>query len=1165
MKIAELFRRPIGRTIEEVIKVDLADEHIVATEIDEYVATAHIVEEMEKFLNEFQELINDPSERTNAWVSGFFGSGKSSFAKMLGYLIENPAVGGRPALDRFTEHIDAPKVQALLNTAHTQAPAITVFLDLSTGRNVAKEGESVVLPVYRALLERLGYSRNLLLAELEFDLEGDDELAAFEDLFAQVSKGGRSWSERRDVGLAKGEASQAMHLLRPDKYPTADSWARQQETPEITANWFAERATRLLDRRGGDSRRLVFVIDEVGQYVSRSVQRMLDLQGLAQAVQKRRGPLWLVVTSQERLDDVVDSLEGKQVELARAKDRFPIELDLLPSDIEEVTSRRVLDKTAAGQDAVRAIVDPNRNRLVANTRLTSATRATDPAEEAIVRLYPLLPYQVQLLIDAVSARRAHGGASPTLGGSSRTIIKLAQQLVVDARAGLGDAAVGALVTIDRAYDLLEEVIPTSWQREVEQVAARYGTDSAETRVLKAVALCSDVAALPLSAENLAVLLHPAVDAESTLPEVRTACEHLVSDDRLRVGDDGYQLQSAEQKDWEKMRRQIDLAGPGQPATRLRRHLLKDALAGLTVQRGRTFKVEVTVEGEKLTDGDIALHIEEADSTRRADLRNLSREAAATTRVTWVFTEDPDTYEAVRELHRSRSMIERKDTPSKSAAEVELLGEERARLARWERLAAERLARDLVAGQVIFRGVIDDAPTGTLRAAAQKAVGDHLEEIYERIDQFSANIGGKDVLAVLHADNLDGIHPDLREDGIGLTHTTPSGEQVVTDHDPLLAVLTEIRDRAAYGNEATGKHLETVFAAPPYGAPVEVIQAVLAAGIRVGLVDVVHQGARIRGSADARLDRVFGALPQFRAASFVPPIDDDVPLDVRAELAERLGELLGTHPPIATDQLAELVRTTFASDVQIASRVNAGLRGAGLRTPEPVTRTTSILDRMEAGTDSETVTTAAQSWNDLTAGRDLLEDLDEILEHDLPTLRHAHQQVALGDDHLTTELIAERAELADLLAGDDLAANIARIRAITERLRTHRTQAAAQAGAELTAKLDQLRQRLRDRYTELDDTVVDEALRPLAELTPPDEPTAADLGRLAANLDAAESRATKVQRQLDEISAQGKVAHIAVAEIAGKPITTEDELDATLERIRDAATNALADGKQVRLT
>jgi len=1163
MKIAELFRRPIGRTIEEVIKVDVADEQIVAAEIDEYVATDHIRDCLGGVLDAFQETINNPSEDTNVWVSGFFGSGKSSFAKMLGYLVENPIVDGRSALDRFCEHTDAPRVKALLNTAHAQAPTLTVFVDLSTGRNVAREGESIVLPVYRALLERLGYSRNLLLAELEFDLEEDGQLASFEERFAEVSNGNKPWTERRNVGLAKNEASHALHLLRPETYPNADSWAKSAQEPEVTPNWFAERAVRLLERRGGDCRRLMFVVDEVGQYVARSVDRMLDLQGLAEAIQKRRGPLWLVVTSQERLEDVVDSLEGKRVELARVQDRFPIRVDLLPSDIEEVTSRRVLDKTAAGQDAVRAIVAPNRNKLAANTRLSSPTRATDPSEDDIVRLYPLVPYQVQLLIDAVSARRAHGGASPILGGSNRTIIKLAQQLVVDPRAGLGDAEVGALVTIDRAYDLLESVIPTAWQREVEQVAADYGADSTETRVIKAVALCSDVRALPLTAENLAVLLHPAVDAESVHLAVRTACEHLVTDDRLRAGDDGYQLQSAEQKDWEKTRRQID----PRPAdvTRIRRLLLKAELAGLTVQRGRTFKVELTVEGEKLTDGDIALHIEEADTTRRADLRNLSREASANARITWAYTESDDTYEAIRELHRSRTMIERKDTPSKSAAEVELLGEERARLARLERLASERLARDLADGQVIFRGVIDDAPSGPLRAAAQKAVSDHLEEIYDRIDQFSANITSRDVLAVLHADNLDGIHPDLREEGIGLTRTTPSGEEVVTDHDPLLAVLTEIRERAAYGNEATGKHLETVFAAPPYGAPVEVIQAVLAAGIRAGLVEVIHQGARIRGSADARLDRVFGALPQFRAASFVPPIDDDVPLDVRAELAKRLGELLGTRPPIATDHLAELVRTTFASDVQIASRVNAGLRGAGLRIPEAVTRTTSILDRIQAGTDAETVTTAAQSWIDLTAGRTLLEGLGAILEHDLATLRDAKEQVELGDDHLTAELTAERAELVDLLASDDLPASIARIRAITDRLRTHRQQAASEIAGELAGKLEQLRQRLRDRYTELDDSTLAEALRPLADLTPPDEPTPADIGRLAAHLEVADRRAEEVALRLDEIAARGKIVHVTVAELAGRPITTEDELDATLERLRDAAAAVLADGKQVRFT
>src|SRR5215210_2480829 len=253
--------------IEEVIKVDLADEDIVALELDEYVATDHILDSLEEVLDAYQETILKPSEVTNVWVSGFFGSGKSSYAKVLGYLLANPTIVGRTAAERFAERVDAPRISALLHTIHTQAPTLAVFVDLSTGRNVAREGESVVLPVYRALLERLGYSRNLVLAELEFDLEGDAVLEGF---------------ERRNVGLAKGEASHALHLLRPDTYPDVDSWARQASEPEINANWFAVRAKELVARRGGGATRLVFVVDEVGQYVARSVDRMLDLQGLAE-------------------------------------------------------------------------------------------------------------------------------------------------------------------------------------------------------------------------------------------------------------------------------------------------------------------------------------------------------------------------------------------------------------------------------------------------------------------------------------------------------------------------------------------------------------------------------------------------------------------------------------------------------------------------------------------------------------------------------------------------------------------------------------------------------------------------------------------------------------------------------------------------------------------
>lgn len=1161
MKIAELFRRDIHRTIEEVVKVDLADEAIIANELDEYVATDHILDEFEKVLDAYQESINSPNESCTIWVSGFFGSGKSSWAKALGYLLWNPTIDGRPAIDRFFERTDAPRLRALLSTIHTQAPTFTVLLNLATGSNVvAREGESVVLPVYRALLERFGYSRNFLLAELEFVLEGDGRLQAFEDHFAEAT--GKKWNERRFTSLAKNEASRALHLLDPDTFPQPDSWAKSATEPEIDADWFIARALQLLDRRGGSATHLAFIIDEAGQYVARSVQRMLDLQGLAEACQKKVGRIWLAVTSQERLNDVVDSLESKQVELARAQARFPLRVDLLPSDIDEVTGKRVLDKTEAGQQAVRELVGDHRNKLAANTRLTSPTRADEAGEDEIVRLYPLVPYQIQLLIDAVSARRTQGGASPTVGGSNRTLIKHAQQLITHPQHGLGAATVGALVTLDRSYDLLEELIPTAWRSEVDQVAGHYGAESLDTKVMKVVALCVEVPALPLTAGNIAVLLHPEIDAESIRDDVAAALGRLVADDRVRESDDGYKLQSPEQKDWEQARRGIDLTQG--PSVRLRRLLLKQALTGLSVVRGRTFKVEVTVDGEAIVVGDLPLHIDEADITRRDDLRAASRDAANENRLTWVYGLSSDTWDALVELHRSRTMIERRDNPNKTPAEVELLGEEREREARHERAVLQRLGRDLAAGQAIFRGRLDDVDGGDLRSTAQSLVAERVEEIYPQLDQFTASLRRDDVLHLLRTTDLGTAHESLRDGGINLIRVSPTGYEFATDSGPLAALVTEIRARASYGQEPTGDYIERHFASPPYGASVEVVQALCAAGIRGGLIEVIHQGQPIRNPADARLDQVFGALPRFRAAGFRPPADSDVSIDKRVDLAEKL-EHLGYRPPgHSTDALAAVVRDAFLPGREATIRVASALNGLGIASPESVIRTRTILDRLTSDDDVDVVTTAHDTWVDLVPGRAAVERLDALLGTHLDDLRAAQREGRRPAGDLPSELAEEHAELCDLLAAGDVDAHAARIIAISGRVAQARKEAVEAAAARLITTLEELRARLREQFNDDDEAALAEALRPLDALVPPDDLNGVDAATLESRIDSAKARARHAEEQLAELRAAGQLAWVRVSDLVTEAITEEAEIAPILDRIREAIEAELASEKHVRL-
>lgn len=1159
MKIRELFRHRIDRRIEEVIKVDLGDEETVAYELAEYVVTDHLRQQFENVLDVFQETINKPSEAVTVWVSGFFGSGKSSFAKVLGYLLENPTVQGRPAAERFFERCADPRIRSLLATIHANAPSLSVFVDLSTAKFLLREGESIVLPLYRALLDRLGYSKDLLLADLEYTLEADGDLDRFQEAFRQVTS--RAWAERRHVALARNEASHAMSLIRPETYPNPDSWIRGAREPEITANWFANRALELLARRGGGRKRLVFVVDEVGQYVARSEDRMFDLLGLAHATQKKRGAIWVIATSQEKLEDVVDSLEGRRIELARLRERFPTTVDLVPSDIEEVVTRRVLEKTAEGARAVSSIFRTYRNRMTENTRLDSPTRQVGFSEEQFIRVYPLLPYQIQLFIDAVSAHRARGGAGSMLGGSNRTLIKLAQQLIVHPRTRLGERPVGALVTADMAYDLLAAITPTAWQAEIDQVAERHGPDAMPTRVAKAVALLAGVRALKLNPANLAALLHPSVDSETLRPDVENALKVLTDEEVVRQAEGSYRLQSPEEKSWERDRRAIDM----KPAQwhRMRRDLIQQMFEGLAVEAGRTFRVGVIVDDHRLIDGEVHVAIEESEEAAFEELRAKSRDQAQT--LFWAYEPRDETIELARELHRSTEMIRRHEGTSRSASETELLGEERVRQQQLEKQLRDQLQQDLLAGTMFFQGV-DDEPHGPdARAALKQALESKIERIYPRHHEFVAQASRDDARVVLQADNLEALPAYLEPEHLGALRRTPEGPVIAIDADPLATVLAEIRERASYGSEATGKYLEEKFGAPPYGAPVEVLQVFLALLVRAGAVEVIAQGARLADPRDRRLEAVFSKLPAFRSAAFVPQREVDP--DMRARVARRLGQMTGEREPIATDQLAGRIRQVFENSSEGLVAVTSTLRGLGLPIPDCVQRVSKFTESLDTATDEELIKTCDEAWEDLKHGLDTARRWHQWLtDETLTQLRRAQHTCQRGPLGLGPEEIERLDRLQDLLRGPDLLQNLGKVQQLVAEQEQAYRSAWESAAGELRSEVERAASELRRRFSgTVEEATLQEALRWLDELalpadaSPDTTPSLATLRTRLASLPAATRR---IEQQLIQSTTTTEVTHLRVRDLSSSVITSEEELEALLERLRQAVQHYLAKGKHV---
>ncbi len=565
MKIRDIFDKPIDRKIEEVIKVTQIEESTVHEEITEYVVTDTIKDYFIDVLNAFSEAPSSPHEGIGIWVSGFFGSGKSSFAKILGYILEGKKILNKDARDIFKKQANDKKISDFLDFIKVKIPTKSIIFDVSMDRGVRSDRITEIM--YKVLLRELDYAEDLDLAKLEQNLEEEKKLDDFIKLYEKEYS--KSWSKGRKRASALNEASRILHLIDSKTYNEPDSWVKSlgikdefgniKGRADITPNQFAELCFYLMERRKNNTC-LVFIVDEVGQFVSRSVDKMLELQAIVQALgvesknrvksKKAIAPIWLIVTSQEKLNEVVGALDDKRIELARLKDRFPIEIDLAPADIAEVTSKRILTKKAKLVPVLGKLYEDNQDRLNLCTGLEHTSRKSETHKDDFINLYPYLPYHIELCIDIMSGIRLLPGAKRQIGGSNRTIIKQAQQMLINPRVKLANENVGVLVTFDKVYDLIKDNLSSEKQRDILSIEKRFTDASLVIKVAKAICLLEFVKDLPRTPKNIAAVLYLKIGADSCLTEIENAVKKLEKSQFIKLSDYGYKLLTTQEKDWD---------------------------------------------------------------------------------------------------------------------------------------------------------------------------------------------------------------------------------------------------------------------------------------------------------------------------------------------------------------------------------------------------------------------------------------------------------------------------------------------------------------------------------------------------------------------------------------------------------------------------------------
>lgn len=1173
--VQQLFDRDIKREIREVIKVDQNDAVVLLNEIEEYVVTDAIQHSFGSVLDAYAEVPNKPSDRMAVWVSGFFGSGKSSFAKLFGAAIENRNLNGQSASDLVAARIGDPKVQVLLRKIRDRMPTEVVIFDLATDTGVRNANQKLTEIIYRQLLEQLGYARDLDLAQLEINLEDDGRLDQFKQAFEKSI--GKPWdSEKAKIAFAMSYASRVLHEIDPKTYPAADSWVKAARgRTDISPNDLAERCIHLLDRRRGQ-KQLVFVIDEVGQFVARDVAKMLDLQGIVQAMGRvGQGRVWIVVTSQEKLNEMVGSLDDKRVELARLMDRFPdnLRVHLEASDIATVTSRRVLAKKADAQKLLRDLFEKNRGRLTAHAQPQADINLPMLTAESFINLYPLLPYQIDLIISIVSGLRTQGGAISHVGGANRTVIKLAQQLLTNPQVGLAERPVGRLVTLDIVFDLVRGNISSEIRDKIDHIPSQVDHRLAPA-VAKAICLLQFVPQYKRTAETIAAVLHPAIDADSVLVEVQGALTELEARHLIRKGDDGYRIPSPTEDDWEKQRASLSPKS-GEIAQIIgdQIHRLWEPQPTHELQGTRIFRAGLKLNGRERMSGDLNFEIQTHPRDREWDAwLSVARRASQLDpkSIFWLVPITDRIDRVASEIYRSQEMCNRKQRGAATQAELNLLGEERRRLQSLTDDLRRLVKEAFLTGVIYFRGN-DRSPSQSdteIARVAENRMGEALPEVFERFKDAAAKVQKKDIDAVLTSENLQGLPPVFIN--LGVVKTERGRGVFCTDKPPLSDVYAKIDSVTSYGNPASGKLLENEFGKEPYGWDFEVIKLLTLCLLRAGKIIATSKGRNVESAQSDEARELFTNNPAFRAASFRPKKALDPNELVTA--AENFKTAFGKDiPELSQEATCTAIRQSIDDNEDAVAEARSLLRENGLPGESVLAEALSQMKAIRSGTQEATI----QLFN--TAHAQIREAIQRaaalrqrLTDPQLVMLRNARtaagpmlaflQQEPDTDDGLKQKASA----LADLLQREtffqELPAidqNASAIRQAYEAKFALAVEGRVKAYGGAVATLQGV-----PGWSSLKPEQQERIAQPLTSRVGNTVDSATPITQIRSDTDACPKRLADAIRQVNELIEGERLVTLSTTKYFSQAIETPEQLSSTLDSLRQDCEHQLGLGKKI---
>ena len=893
--------RDIHRSIEKVITYQASQEQRLRAEISEYIVTESIEQQLEQLLEKMQAAMETgQGHEIGVWVSGFYGSGKSSFTKYLGLAFdERVMIDGKPFLRHLQDRLHRPQTRALLSKLAARFPAAVVMLDLASEQIAGATMAEVSTVLYYKVLQYAGYSRNLKVAALERRLRKEGRYGEFEAAFHAET--GQIWKDfQNDDLVVDSLIPQIAHKLYPILFRTDQAFTTVSSDVIYLMN---DRVQEMIDvvRDVSGKEHIIFVIDEIGQYVGSQQPKILDLQGLAQNLKDLGGgKVWVMGTAQQTLTEDDPRATLNSPELYKLKDRFPISVALESSDIREICYRRLLGKSSAGASALSALFDQNGQALRQHTKLTDA-KFYDAAfdRDTFTNLYPFLPAHFDILLHLLGAL-----AKSTGGIGLRSAIKVIQDILVEGVGSLkpvADRDVGWLATTVTLYDALDKDIRRAFPsiyHAVEKALIRFPDDELCQGVAKTVAVLQILGNLPVSEPNVSALMHPGIASASMADAVKQAVDRLLKDSIVPLGENDGSLRFFSEKlnDVELERSQLA------PRTPDMRRVFNEALkevfdtlptvrlhGSLSVSSGLKHLVagqQMSLAGERDTIQTVVAFADAADyEAMRSRLTDESRHRSSENTIYLLARRSAENDEMVAEICRSQRIVElHRNDPDQEVKEYCQSQIERS--ARYATDLSQKITRGLAQGSFVFRGRVTavDSLDQNLADASRKHLKEAAERVFERYQEAAERVETALAEKLLRIPSLRAVTSQI--DPLSLVQVSGGTPSIRTDHKALVS----IKDFLERNGTVEGKRILDHFSGPPFGWSPDTVRYILAAQLIAGEIKLKVSGREVTVAGQQAIDAL-KTNNSFKSVG-VALRDDRPSMDVLARAAERLTDLSG---------------------------------------------------------------------------------------------------------------------------------------------------------------------------------------------------------------------------------------------------------------------------------